>query len=348
MAERNYAAVLYGPKDLRVVEWPIPEIGDKDVLIKMECVGICGSDVKLYQAGRCGLETLVDPIVIGHEGAGYVAKVGSKVDALKVGDRVAIEPTQPCRACEMCKQGRYNVCDEPGYCATSGGDGNLTTYYKHVADFCHRIPENLSMEEGAAVQPVAIAIHACNRAGIKLGTDLVIFGAGPIGVLCAQAARAMGATKILITDVVQSRLDAAKTMGVDLTLLTEGQTDKQTADTIVRLMGCRPHVTIDACGFASAQRVAMMVTRTGGVVTIVGIGGETTELPLSGAVLREVDIRGSYRIANTYPAALAAVSKGVIDLAPFITHHFPLERAREAIDYASTGQAMKIIIHVQK
>ncbi|XP_013195690.1 sorbitol dehydrogenase [Amyelois transitella] len=249
----------------------------------------------------------------------------------------------------MCKRGRYNVCDTPAYCSTTGAHGNLCVYYKHVADFCHKIPDNLSMEEGAAIQPVAIATHACNRAGIKLGTELVIFGAGPIGVLCAITARAMGATKILMTDVVQSRLDAAKAMGADLTLLvTKDQTDKQTADTILSMMGCRPDVTIDACGFASAQRVALMITRTGGVLTIVGIGGETTELPLNGAVLREVDIRGSYRIANTYPAALAAVSRGLIDLKPFITHHFPLQLSREAIEYARTGEAMKIIIHVQE
>ncbi|KAL0870774.1 hypothetical protein ABMA27_005706 [Loxostege sticticalis] len=346
----NYAAVLYGPNDLRVGKWAMPEIDDHEVLVKMESVGICGSDVKMYCTGRCGLEVVDRPVVMGHEGAGHVIKVGSKVSSLKVGDRVAIEPTQPCRACALCKAGRYNVCRRPAYCSTTTAPGNLARYYKHVADFCHKMPNNLSMDEGAAVQPLAIAIHACNRAGIKLGDKLVILGAGPIGVLCAMTAKAMGATKILITDTVQSRLNTAKALGADYTLLVRpDEPDQDVVDRIVdeAALGAEPEVAIDACGFASALRVALKVTRTGGTVLVVGIGAASVEVPLSGALLREVDVRGSYRIANTYPAALDAVSSGAIDLKPFITHHFPLQKAKEALELAKTGQAMKIIIHPQ-
>ncbi|XP_052752231.1 sorbitol dehydrogenase-like [Galleria mellonella] len=345
MAE-NYAAVLYGPRDLRVVKWPMPEINDTEVLVEIDSVGICGSDVKFYTDGKCGLEVIDKPIVMGHEGAGVVIKVGAKVDKLKVGDRVAIEPTQPCRSCEACKLGKYNVCPLPRYCCTTTTHGNLCRYYKHEADFVHKIPDNLTMEEGAAVQPLAIAIHACNRAGIALGSEVVILGAGPIGLLCALTAKAMGATKILITDVVQSRLDTAKGMGVDHVLLTDTKwSDKETVDKIVAILGGRPNITIDACAYPSAQRAALLVTRTCGVVVVVGIGGKTVELPLSDAMLREVDIRGSYRICNTYPAALAAVSSGSINLKPFITHHFPLSKTKEAVELAQSGAAMKIIIH---
>ncbi|XP_069360457.1 sorbitol dehydrogenase-like isoform X2 [Maniola hyperantus] len=260
MAE-NIAAVLHGPCDLRIEKWPMPEINDNEVLIKIDCCGICGSDLKMYSAGRCGADRLTEPIVLGHEGAGFVIKVGSKVSSLAVGDRVAIEPTQPCRACEFCRQGRYNLCPEPHYCSTVGAPGNLCHYYKHVADFCHKMPDNLSMEEGAAVQPLAIAIHACGRAGIKIGTTLLVLGAGPIGVLCAMTARAMGATKILITDVVESRLETAKKLGADLTLLIrEEYSDQQVVDKIRQMLGTSPNVTMDACGFAAAQRVAMMVS----------------------------------------------------------------------------------------
>ncbi|CAG9791083.1 unnamed protein product [Diatraea saccharalis] len=434
----NYAAVLYGPNDVRIEKWPMPEINNDELLIEISCVGICGSDVKLYMTGRCGLEELVEPMVIGHEGAGIVAKVGSNVVGFCVGDRVAIEPTQPCGACEHCKRGEYNLCVRPRYCATTTGTGNLCTYYKHRADFCHKLPDNLSMEEGAAVQPLAIAVHACRRARITLGARLVILGAGPIGVLCAITARAMGATQILITvaqrhlggkrittkpkdrflqiaarrqlnvtamqliqrlqsehqllvsdqtvrrlheanlharrplrtsglrranrgrrlqwarehlrweDVVESRLETAKKMGADYTLLIRPEFSEQdVADKIMATLGSPPDVTIEACGYSSTQAVAMMVTRPGGTVVVVGIGPERVQVPLAAALLREVDVRGSYRIANTYPAALAAVSRGTVDLSPFITHHFPLNKIKEAIELAKTGAAMKIIIHVK-
>ncbi|XP_026749976.1 sorbitol dehydrogenase-like [Galleria mellonella] len=347
--DKNYAALLSGPRQLKIVEWPIPNISSNEVLIKMDSVGICGSDVKKYSTYKNGVIAVKKPMIMGHEGAGVVVKVGAEVRNVKVGDRVAIEPTQPCRSCEYCKTGKYNMCVDGRYCSSSGNDGNLCTYYKHVADFVHKIPDNLTLEEGAAVQPLAVAIHACNRAGVKLGSEVVILGAGPIGVLCAMTARAMGATKILITDIIQARLDVAKEMGVDFTLLVDERwSDEETVDRIVRLLGCRPTITIDACAFPSPQRVALLVTRTCGVVLIVGISSESlTQLPLSDAMLREVDIRGSHRIANTYPAALAAVSSGIINLKPLITHHFPLRQAQAALEQAKAGEGMKIIIRVQ-
>ncbi|XP_050679406.1 sorbitol dehydrogenase-like [Leptidea sinapis] len=343
----NFAVLLYEPNDLRIEKIPVPAIDNNEVLIKIECVGICGSDLKMYSTGRCGLEVVTKATVMGHEGAGTVLQVGKNVKNVRIGDRVAIEPTQPCRACEFCRGGRYNVCVQPRYCSVDGAAGNLSTYYKHVADFCHKIPDNVSMEEGAAVQPLAIAIHACNRAGIRLGSTVAIMGAGPIGVLCAMTARAMGATTILITDVVESRLKTAGELGVDHTLLLKKEdTDKQIVDNILNILGVNPNITIDACGFASAQRVAMMVTRTGGTVLVVGIGGETVEVPLTGALLREVNIIGAYRLLNSYPAAISAVSTGAVDLKSFITHHFPLEKAKDAFELAKSGEAMKIIIHV--
>ncbi|CAD0202354.1 unnamed protein product [Chrysodeixis includens] len=279
---------------------PIPDIGEDDVLIEMHSIGICGSDVKLYTTGVCGHEMVKDPIVLGHEGAGVIVKIGKAVKSLAVGDRVSIEPTQPCRACEYCKLGRYNLCVKPHYCSTMTAPGNLCRYYKHVADFCHKMPDDMSMDEGAAVQPLAIAMHACNRAGICLGQTVAILGAGPIGILCAMTARAMGASKILITDVVQSRLDTARELGADCTVLIKrDSTDQEVVDRIVAQLGKAPDVTIDACGYASAQRIAMTVTKTGGVVLVVGIGAIKVEVPLTQALLREVDIRGSYRIANT-------------------------------------------------
>ncbi|XP_072938289.1 sorbitol dehydrogenase-like isoform X2 [Epargyreus clarus] len=328
-------------------KWPMPEINEKEVLIKMDSVGICGSDVKMYTAGQCGSEKVSKPIVMGHEGAGTVIKVGAEVSTLNVGDRVAIEPTQPCRSCALCRAGRYNLCAAPRYCSTVGGDGNLCRYYKHVADFCHKIPDNMTMEEAAAVQPLAIAIHACNRAGVKIGSNLLVLGAGPIGILCAMSARAMGASSIIMTDVVESRLETARKLCADHTLLVGSHiSEEESVEKVIQLLGRRPDISIDASGYASAQRLALMATETGGLVLVVGIADSMSNLPLSSALLREVDIRGSYRIMNTYPPAIAAVSSRAISLKPFITHHFPIEKSKDAFDLAKTGDAMKIIIHL--
>ncbi|VVC92060.1 unnamed protein product [Leptidea sinapis] len=243
---------------------PVPAIDNNEVLIKIECVGICGSDLKMYSTGRCGLEVVTKATVMGHEGAGTVLQVGKNVKNVRIGDRVAIEPTQPCRACEFCRGGRYNV-----------------------------IPDNVSMEEGAAVQPLAIAIHACNRAGIRLGSTVAIMGAGPIGVLCAMTARAMGATTILITGDAHGRNCAGGW-----------------------------HRRGDRGGAADWSS------------------------PAGSQHYRRLQTAQLIIYPTRYPAAISAVSTGAVDLKSFITHHFPLEKAKDAFELAKSGEAMKIIIHV--
>ncbi|KAJ0174956.1 hypothetical protein K1T71_009097 [Dendrolimus kikuchii] len=175
MAE-NYAAVLHGPYHIKIEKWPMPEIDENEVLVKIACVGICGSDVKLYSSGKCGRDILDEPIVIGHEAAGVVVKVGSKVDTLKVGDRVAIEPTQPCRACEFCKRGKYNLCDTPRYCSSMGAPGNLCNYYKHVADFCHKYPPALEAVASGAIDLKKFITHHYSLEKTKEALDLAKSG----------------------------------------------------------------------------------------------------------------------------------------------------------------------------
>lgn len=149
----------------------------------MDSVGICGSDVHYLAHGRIGDFVLTKPMIIGHEAAGVVAKLGKKVTTLKVGDRVAIEPGVPYRYCDHCKQGRYNLCADMVFCATPPYDGNLTRYYKHAADFCFKLPDHVSMEEGALLEPLSVGVHACRRAGVGLGSKVLILGAGPIGLV---------------------------------------------------------------------------------------------------------------------------------------------------------------------
>lgn len=184
----------------------------------MDKVGICGSDVHYWVNGRIGDFVVTKPMVLGHEAAGVVQEVGKGVTHLKagcisyafcknliliflfiLGDRVAIEPGVPCRTCDYCKGGRYNLCLEMAFCATPPFDGNLARFYTHAADFCYKLPDHMTMEEGALLEPLSVAVHACRRAGVTIGQKILICGAGPIGLVCLLTAKAMGASTVIIT-----------------------------------------------------------------------------------------------------------------------------------------------------
>lgn len=265
----------------------------------MDCVGICGSDVHYLAHGRCGPFVVEKPMVIGHEAAGVVVKFGGDVKTLQVGDRVAIEPGVPCRLCVHCKTGRYNLCSEMRFCATPPYDGNLTRFYAHPADFCFKLPDHVSMEEGALLEPLSVGVHACKRAGVDVESRVLILGAGPIGLVTLLTAKAMGASKIMITDLTEDRLKFAREMGANYTLQVGkdlGEADLVNA--IHKEMGQAPTITIDCSGVESTTRLALLATATGGVCVIVGMGPNDIKLPLSQAICREVDIRGVFRYCN--------------------------------------------------
>ncbi|XP_030565913.1 sorbitol dehydrogenase-like [Drosophila novamexicana] len=350
MTKDNLTAVLHGIEDMRLEQRPIPDISADEVLVAMDSVGICGSDVHYLTKGRIGHFVVTKPMVIGHESAGVVAKVGSKVKNLVVGDRVAIEPGVPCYKCDHCKQGSYNLCPDMAFCATPPYDGNLTRYYKHAADFCFKLPDHVTMEEGALLEPLSVGVHACNRAGVGLGSKVLILGAGPIGLVTLLVAQSMGATKILITDLVQQRLDIAKELGATHTLLMKpGDTAENVADRVRQVMGDEPDKSIDCCGAESTTRLAIFATRSGGVVVIVGMGPSEMKLPLFNSLAREVDIRGVFRYCNDYSAALALVASGRVNVKRLVTHHFNITETAKAFETArlGTGGAIKVMIHVQ-
>ncbi|CAH0718100.1 unnamed protein product, partial [Brenthis ino] len=348
MALDNLTAVLYKTKDLRLEQTPIPEIADDEVLLRMDCVGICGSDVHYWQSGSCGHFVLKEPMIMGHEASGVVAKLGAKVKNLQVGDRVAIEPGVPCRYCEFCKTGRYHLCPDIKFCATPPIHGNLARYYKHAADFCYKLPDHVSMEEGALLEPLSVGIHACRRGGVTAGQAVLVLGAGPIGLVTMLAAKAMGASKILITDILQSRLDKAKELGADYTLLvTKDSSEAEMVHKVHELLGSHPDISIDASGVQATVRLALLATKSGGAAVLVGMGSPELTLPLAGAVAREVDVRGIFRYVNEYPIALSMVASGQINVKPLVTHHFSLEETLEAYEVARRGSGIKVMIHVQ-
>uniref|UniRef100_A0A6A7FTV7 Sorbitol dehydrogenase n=2 Tax=Hirondellea gigas TaxID=1518452 RepID=A0A6A7FTV7_9CRUS len=351
-SKENLSAVLYGINDMRMVKRDIPEPGDYDVLLRMGSVGICGSDVHYLTKGRIADFVVKAPMVLGHEAGGTVVKCGSKVTNLKTGDRVAIEPGVPCRRCKFCKGGRYNLCHDIYFCATPPDDGNLCQYYTHAADFCYKLPDHVTLEEAALLEPLSVGVHATRRAGVTLGSRVLICGAGPIGLVSMMAARSFGATDICITDISANRLQAAKKLGADsVVLVSSSSSDQALAEAVKCSMKeqRQPNVTIECSGAESSIRLAMLATESGGVVVLVGMGPAEVKVPILNAATREVDLRGVFRYANCYPLALDMVSSGRVDVKPLITHRFTLLESEQAFETARTGAggAIKVMINCE-
>ena len=209
----NKTFYMTGIEKIELGEAPMPKIGPDDVLIKVQSVGVCGSDLHYYRSGAIGDFKVEFPFVLGHEAAGVVEDVGENVTTLKKGDRVCMEPGVPCMKCEECLSGHYNLCRDVRFWATPPYDGVLSEYISHPAAFTFKIPDNMSFTEGALVEPLAIGLHACNMGGVKLGQTVAIMGAGCIGLVTLLAAKAYGATRIIVGDVLDKRLDKARELG---------------------------------------------------------------------------------------------------------------------------------------
>ncbi|XP_074521673.1 sorbitol dehydrogenase [Halichoeres trimaculatus] len=345
MAQENLSVVLHSKGDLRLENRPVPEPGPNEVLLQMHSVGICGSDVHYLQHGRIGDFVVTKPMVLGHEASGRVVKVGAAVKHLAVGDRVAIEPGVPREMDEFFKSGRYNLSPTIFFCATPPDDGNLCRYYTHSANFCYKLPDNVTFEEGALIEPLSVGIHACRRAGVTLGSSVLICGAGPIGLVCLAVAKAMGASQIVITDLSSERLAVAKKLGADFQL-TVGREDKpqQLAERVAEKLGAQPHITIECTGVESCIQTAIYATRSGGVVVLVGLGPDMITVPLVNAAVREVDIRGVFRYCNTWPMAIAMLASGKVNVKPLVTHRFPLEQAVQAFETTRQGLGIKVML----
>ncbi|KAF3420375.1 hypothetical protein E2986_01173, partial [Frieseomelitta varia] len=299
---------------------PIEEPDQNEVLLQMACVGICGSDVHYLVNGRIGDFVVRKPMIIGHESSGVVVKLGKNVKNLK--DMI--------------------------FCATPPVHGNLRRFYKHAADFCFKLPDNVTLAEGALLEPLSVGVHACKRANIGISSKVLILGAGPIGLLSLLVAKAMGASRVVITDLSQSRLDLAKKLGADETLLVKKEdTESHILKRIIELVGEEPDKTIDACGAQSMIRLAILATRSGGVAVLVGMGASEVQIPLMNALVREVDIRGVFRYANDYADALNLLATEKIDVKPLITHNYKLEDTVQAFETSKSGQAdvVKVMIH---
>jgi len=274
---------------------------------------------------------------------------GPGVKHLKPGDRVVVEPGYGCRFCKQCKTGRYNLCEDERFLGTPPSDGSLSTYWKFYADFCYKMPENMTMEQGALVEPACVGVQVARKAGITAGHKILVCGAGPIGIVNMITSKAFGADKVCITDINESRLQFAKSLGADHTIQVKPGVDmSQIEAQIIDSLGGRPDVTIECSGNEASIGMAIRVTETGGVLMLVGYPREQTTIPLMEAMVREITIMSIFRYSNSYEAALSLMANGKIDLTPLITHRFKFKDSLEAFEVARTGRdgALKVMIEL--
>jgi L-iditol 2-dehydrogenase len=316
----NRAAVLTRPEEVVIEERPVPEPAPREVLVEVSAVGVCGSDVHYYEHGRIGEHVVRAPLVLGHESAGRVAAVGGEVTRHAVGDRVTLEPGVPCGRCRECRAGRYNLCRDVVFFATPPIDGAFANYVTIHEDFAFALPDSLSDDVGALMEPLSVAIWACRKAGVSAGDRVLITGAGPIGLLTVQVARAFGATRVEISDVNERRLAIAERTGATRTLRA-GEDEPAEADAL-----------IECSGHPAALQAGIRALRPAGTAVIVGMGpGETAEIPLALIQTREIWLTGTFRYANTYPTAIELAASGRVDLEALITGHYPLEQTERAL-----------------
>ncbi|ETS76543.1 D-xylulose reductase A [Pestalotiopsis fici W106-1] len=344
----NLSFVLKEPKSIEFAERPIPTISSPhDVLVAISYTGICGSDVHYWQHGAIGHYVVKDPMVLGHESSAVVAQVGDQVTSLKVGDRVALEPGYPCRRCVQCLGGHYNLCPDMRFAATPPYDGTLTGFWTAPSDFCYKLPDNVSLKEGAMIEPLAVAVHIVRQAQISPGHSVVVMGAGPVGLLCAAVARAFGADIVCSVDVVDSKLKVAKRLAATHTYSAKSVPPEENANNLKDLLGLTGgvDVVIDASGAASSIQTSLHVVRPGGTFVQGGMGRSDIEFPIMALCQKEVTARGSFRYGSgDYRLAIDLVGSGKVDVKSLITMVVPFLEAEQAFEKVASGQVVKILI----
>jgi L-iditol 2-dehydrogenase len=328
------ASVLVAQGQVRVEERPVPTPADDEVLIKVASVGVCGSDVHYYREGRIGDFVVDEPLVLGHEASGQIVAVGSNVPDSRIGERVAIEPQRPCRVCAQCAAGRYNLCPNMQFYATPPIDGAFQEYVTIQAPFAHPVPDSVSDDAAALFEPLSVGIWAARKAGIVPGSRVLIAGAGPIGVITTQAAKAFGAAEIIVTDPVAERRSMVERFGATTTL--DPRTDS-VADLGVDAF-------IDCSGATPAVKAGITAVRGAGRVVLVGMGADEIALPIPVIQNRELTVTGVFRYTHTWPVATHLAASGQVDLESLVTGRFDLDHAEDALNADRTPGSLKVMV----
>lgn len=335
------AAMLYGPNDLRLENVALPTPKASEVLVQILANGLCGSDIHFFLEGKLGPFTVDQPYIPGHEAVGRVIEG----PGFSKGDLVVIEPGIPCGTCEFCRGGRYNLCPDVVFLSAPPINGTFAEYIAIEATMLHTLPDGVSIEEGALVEPLSVGMQACNRAQIKPGSTVVVVGAGPIGLTTMLVARCYGASKVLMVDVISSRLAKAKELGADYII---DATKSIVAEKVASLTNGRlADVVFDTSGSSKGAASTPLLAKRGGVVVLVG-WPEVADVSysLETVIEKELDVRGVNRYCNTFAPALALLASKALHVEGLISHRFAFEEVIEAFSFAADHreEVIKVIV----
>lgn len=342
-------AVMNGIGKMGFVERDIPRPADNEVLVKLEYVGICGSDLHYYENGRIGDYIVKPPFVLGHEPGGTVVEVGKNVGHLKVGDRVALEPGKTCGHCEFCRTGRYNLCPDVIFFATPPVDGVFQEYVAHEADLCFKLPDNVSTLEGALIEPLAVGFHAANQGGAHAGQTAVVTGAGCIGLVSMMALKAEGVSRVYVVDIMQKRLDKALELGADGVINGKEKDVVKTVMELTNGSGC--DLVIETAGAEKTTQQAVHMTKKGATIVCVGYNATgMVNIPMSLALDKELTIKTVFRYRHIYPMAIEAVAAGKVNLKGIVTNVFDFDDIQNAMDSSVRNKAdiVKAVVKIIK
>ena len=332
-------AVLNRPGEIEIIERPEPEPGPGEVRVRVAAVGVCGSDTHYFDHGRIGSFVVEAPLVLGHEASGVIDAVGPGVDAGRVGQRVSIEPGVPCRSCEQCLAGRYNLCPRMRFHATPPIDGSLAELVVIHEAFAHPVPDSVSDEAAALLEPLSVGIWSVRKAEVGVGSRVLVTGAGTIGLVAVQVARAAGAVEITVVDVNDDRLAVAAELGATRTV-------NPTADDLAAaLADAAPEALIECTGHPAVTQQAVRALAPAGRAVLVGMGGDEVTLPLSTIQERELVVTGTFRYANTWPTAIGLAAAGRVHLDRLVSSRHTLDQTAEALVAGRTdAAAIKAVI----
>ena len=330
---------------IEYLDLPVPEIGDDDVLIQMKRVGVCGSDIQIYHGRH---KYMKFPVVQGHEGSGVIAKVGANVGTLKVGDRVTIQPQVFCGECAPCRSGHYNVCKNLKVYGVHTS-GMFTEYFPTPASKVLLIPETLSFDEGSLVEPAAVATGAIRRCGDLTGLNIVVLGAGAIGNLVAQVAVASGARKVVITDIIQKRLDIAAECGIHAGVNTR---DRKLKEVILEQFGDdEADIIIDCAGVKAIFSEAVAAARCSSKIVVVANYKEPVEIELPLFQRREVDMLGIMMyVREDFERAIDLMARKAISTSLLISDYFDIRQIEDVYPFIdnNTNSIMKVVIKISE
>jgi D-xylulose reductase len=340
------ALVLERKRELRLRDIAISEsLGPADVRVRIRTVGVCGSDVHYYRHGSIGPFVVREPMVLGHEAAGVVEEVGAAVTGLRAGDRVCMEPGIPDPNSRASRLGLYNLDPAVRFWATPPVHGCLRPTVVHPAAFTFRLPDNVSLGEGAMVEPLAVGMHAATKARIRPGDVAVVLGAGPIGLVTALSAIAGGCSRVFITDVVPEKLELAARLGaitpVDVRTMDVAAAVREATD------GWGAEHVFEASGQPGGLAQALDALCPGGCVTLIGMPGGPVPFDVVAAQVREARVETIFRYAHVFPRALALMGSRKLDVRPLITDRFPFAAAVAAFDYACAMRPTSVKVQIE-